>query len=84
MPTPADTLIVALLVLLPVLFYYRDSLPLIGKPGTNRSGDRAGAGGNGGKGVVEEEGDPRDWLEQMRKAVSLVLSWVAGRARDRD
>jgi hypothetical protein len=69
MPTPADTLIVVLLVLLPVLYFYKDSLPLIGKPSKN-SGDRAGVNGNGSKGGVEEEGDPRDWLEQMNKAVS--------------
>ena len=67
MPTPADTLIVVLLVLLPVLYFYKDSLPLIGKPSKN-SGDRAGVNGNGSKGGVEEEGDPRDWLEQMNKA----------------
>lgn len=72
MPTPADTLIVVLLVLLPVLYFYKDSLPLIGKPSKN-SGDRAGVNGNGSKGGVEEEGDPRDWLEQMNKAVSFRL-----------
>ena len=67
MPTPADTLIVVLLVLLPVLYYYRETLPLIGKP--VKLGDRAGVNGNAGK-KQEEEGDPRDWLEQMQKAVS--------------
>jgi hypothetical protein len=75
MPTPADTLIVVLLVLLPVLYFYKDSLPLIGKPSKN-SGDRAGVNGNGSKGGVEEEGDPRDWLEQMNKAVSCRSSCV--------
>lgn len=82
MPTPADTLIVVLLVLLPVLYFYKDSLPLIGKPSKN-SGDRAGVNGNGGKGGVEEEGDPRDWLEQMNKAVSCRSSCVVEK-REKD
>jgi hypothetical protein len=82
MPTPADTLIVVLLVLLPVLYFYKDSLPLIGKPSKN-SGDRAGVNGNGSKGGVEEEGDPRDWLEQMNKAVSCRSSCVVEK-REKD
>lgn len=74
MPTPADTLIVVLLVLLPVLYYYRDTLPLIGKPA--KSGDRASVNGVNGK-KKEDEGDPRDWLEQMQRAVSIsaFCSW---------
>ena len=74
MPTPADTIIVVLLVLLPILYVYRDSLPLIGKSALNKASSSSstsnGAVGLAGKKKREEQGDPRDWLEQMKKAVS--------------
>ena len=72
MPTPADTIIVVLLVLLPILYVYRDSLPLIGKSALNKASSTTsnGVGGAAGKKNKEDQGDPRDWLEQMKKAVS--------------
>jgi NADPH-ferrihemoprotein reductase len=73
MPTPADTIIVVLLVLLPILYVYRDSLPLIGKSALNKASSSTtsnGVVGAAGKKKREEQGDPRDWLEQMKKAVS--------------
>lgn len=64
MPSPADTVIVGLLVLLPVLYIFRNSLPFINKPASS-------AAVNVKSKVPEDEGDPSDWVEKMERGVSL-------------
>lgn len=62
MPSPADTTIIALLVLLPLLYLYRNKLPFL-KP----ADQKVNGSTNGIKTVVEEDGDPRDWVAKMEK-----------------
>ncbi len=72
MVSTIDIVIISLTILLPVLFIYRDSLPFIGgKPLTSAAAAAANGNGNGvAGGVDKEEGDPRDFVEKMGKAVS--------------
>ncbi|BEJ12801.1 hypothetical protein CspHIS471_0212610 [Cutaneotrichosporon sp. HIS471] len=63
MASQVDLIIIALAVLLPLLFWFRESLPFIG--GSKKShdvGHVAAAGGDG------EEGDPRDFVGKMKRA----------------
>ena len=61
--SPVDLTIVLLTLLLPLLWYFRESLPIIGgKPKnvtTNAPRKR------------EEEGDPRDFVGKMERGVSF-------------
>jgi len=67
MPSPIDILIISLTILLPLLFFYRDSLPLIGgkHPGTTSSLLPKGASD-----VVPplDRGDPRDFVYQLERS----------------
>ncbi len=72
MPSPVDIVIITLTILLPVLYIYREQLPIIG----GKTRDEVLANGNGhvnGNGKEkggEDEGDPRDFVDKMEKAVS--------------
>ena len=65
--TPLDMTILILTIALPLLWYFRDSLPLIG----GRSKSNLTNGVSHSKSKVDE-GDPRDFVAKMEKAVSLV------------
>lgn len=68
MPAPIDLFILALTIVLPLAWYFKDSLPIIG--GRSRSGTTSSlAGGSGKKGAVDE-GDPRDFVGKMERGVS--------------
>jgi len=66
MPSPLDLAIVLLTLLLPLAWYFRESLPFIGaKP---RSA--AYTNGNGVGHGKDDDGDPRDFVEKMEKLVN--------------
>ena len=66
MPSPLDLAIALLTLLLPLAWYYRDSLPLIGgKPRVT-----ALTNGHGHNKLKVDDGDPRDFVEKMAKSVS--------------
>lgn len=67
MASQVDLVIIALAVLLPLLFWFRESLPFIGKRGKDELGRGVGAAGADD----EEEGDPRDFVTKMTRAVSV-------------
>ncbi|KAK4687869.1 NADPH-ferrihemoprotein reductase, partial [Tremellales sp. Uapishka_1] len=63
MPAPIDILIIALTIVLPLAYYFRDSLPFIGvKPDKVALGARTS--GHGGA----DEGDTRDFVDKMQRA----------------
>nr|XP_031857384.1 uncharacterized protein CI109_007206 [Kwoniella shandongensis]KAA5524456.1 hypothetical protein CI109_007206 [Kwoniella shandongensis] len=64
MPSPIDLLIILLTIGLPLLYIYRESLPVIG--GKPKSGALNGATGSGKTNV--DEGDPRDFVVKMQRA----------------
>jgi NADPH-ferrihemoprotein reductase len=70
MASPFDLLILFLTFALPLAYYFRDSLPIIGA--------KAGPASVVSNGHVpkkrEEEGDPRDFVGKMERAVSLLES----------
>ena len=69
MASPFDLLILFLTIALPLAYYFRDSLPIIGA----KSGSSAVVtNGNVAK-KREEEGDPRDFVGKMERAVSRLL-----------
>jgi NADPH-ferrihemoprotein reductase len=69
MPSGLDIVLVLLTILLPVCYLYRESLPIIG--GRTRS-DQAGFV-DVKKRAMEEDGDPRDFVEKMKKGVSVTV-----------
>lgn len=66
MASQVDLLIIALAVILPLLFWFRESIPFIGKP----KGDEFGRSAGDSAAAEEEEGDPRDFVGKMTRAVS--------------
>ncbi|WVR04474.1 hypothetical protein IAU60_001477 [Kwoniella sp. DSM 27419] len=73
MPSQVDLSIIILSIALPILFLFRNSLPFIGgKPrvaaatGAVQNGASSGAAARGK--VVEDEGDPRDFVGKMERA----------------
>ncbi|WRT64992.1 uncharacterized protein IL334_001933 [Kwoniella shivajii] len=65
MPTQLDLVIILLTISLPLLYFYRESLPFIGgKPKV--AYQNGSASGNVKK--VEEAGDPRDFVAKMERA----------------
>jgi NADPH-ferrihemoprotein reductase len=66
MPSPLDLTIIALTLLLPIMFWFRESLPFIGAK--RRA---AVSTGNVTKAKVDE-GDPRDFVGKMERAVSIT------------
>jgi len=62
--TPVDLTIIFLTLLLPLLWYFRESLPIIG--GKPKSATTTGAPKK-----REEEGDPRDFVGKMERGVSF-------------
>lgn len=66
MASPIDYVIIVLTIVLPLAYYYRDSLPIIGtKPATVAS-----TNGHAVPKRKEEEADPRDFVGKMERAVS--------------
>jgi hypothetical protein len=76
MPSPIDLFILALTIILPLAWYYRNSLPLIGSRAVSAS--LGGPGGSARKGIVEE-GDPRDFVGKMERGVSTAR-WLLATA----
>lgn len=78
MASPVDIVLIVLTILLPILFIYRDSLPYIGGKSASSASSAAAAAGNGANGIggkdgeKREVGDPRDFVEKMESAVSLM------------
>lgn len=77
MPAPIDLFILALTILLPLAWYFRDSLPIIGGRSKAGGAGSGGAAGIGKKGAVEE-GDPRDFVGKMERGVSAVTFFHQG------
>lgn len=73
MPSPVDLTILLLTILLPLAWWFRNSLPIIGgKP-------RAALTTNGSASRKVDEGDPRDFVGKMERAVSVVaITWCTG------
>jgi NADPH-ferrihemoprotein reductase len=72
MPSPLELTIYLLPLLLALAFFYRDSLPIIGGKAASSSAVAARSAGPNGKGTKkEDEGDPRDFVGKMERAVSL-------------
>lgn len=65
-----DLVILFLTVALPLLWWFRDSLPFIG--GKPRSSADAAALKRGGVGGADEDGDPRDFVGKMERGVSIM------------
>jgi hypothetical protein len=66
MPSPIDLTILLLTILLPLAWWFRNSLPIIGgKP-------RAALTTNGSAARKVDEGDPRDFVGKMERAVSVT------------
>ena len=63
---PVDLTIVLLTLLLPLLWYFRESLPIIG-------GKPKKVSATGAPKKREEEGDPRDFVSKMGRGVSVLL-----------
>lgn len=63
MATTVDLVIIALVVVLPLLFFFRNSLPFIG--GKPRQVASAVAS------KVADEGDERDFFDKMQRGVSF-------------
>lgn len=73
MPSTVDLVLVLLTILLPVCYLYRESLPIIG--GKSRSAPAGFVDVK--KRVQEEDGDPRDFVEKMKKGVSDAADdWI--------
>ena len=68
MPSTTDLVIIALTVLLPLLFFFRNSLPFIGAKPASANG--VYANGHGPRKKEEGGGDPRDFVGKMEKGVS--------------
>lgn len=68
MASTYDLFIIALTVLLPLTWYFRESIPFIGGKPTAPIGSAAGASSN----KKVEEGDPRDFVGKMERGVSLT------------
>lgn len=64
MPSPLDLVIVALGILLPLAFLYRNSLPFI----SGRTTSNTGLNGNTRVAAAADEGDPRDFVGKMERA----------------
>jgi hypothetical protein len=69
MASPFDILILLLTIGLPLAYYFRDSLPIIG----GKSNPAAAVTNGHAPKKREEEGDPRDFVGKMERAVSLNL-----------
>lgn len=70
MATSVDWLIVGLAILLPLLWWNRNSLPFIG--GKPRAAGAAVASSNAAGGAAAEEvGDDRDFYDKMKRGVSF-------------
>ena len=67
MPSPVDLFILILTIALPLAWYFRDSLPLIG----SRSPTSGSSVANKARNAVDE-GDPRDFVGKMERGVSCV------------
>lgn len=71
--TPVDLIIILLGLVLPTLFFFRNSLPFIG--GRAPSG---GAGSVPGQkidlGGIDDGDDPRDFVDKMERGVSTKTS----------
>lgn len=68
MASPIDYVIILLTILLPLGYYFRDSLPFIGsKPSTSSSN------GHAAPKRKEDEVDPRDFVGKMERAVSDLV-----------
>ncbi len=82
MVSAVDTVIVVLTIALPLLYFYRESIPFIGGKvkstiiGNGHANGSANGNGNG-KAIKEDEGDPRDFVAKMEKAVSSNASAMA-------
>jgi NADPH-ferrihemoprotein reductase len=63
---PVDLTIILLTLLLPLLWYFRESLPIVG--GKAKKITTTGASKK-----REEEGDPRDFVAKMERGVSPIL-----------
>jgi NADPH-ferrihemoprotein reductase len=68
MPSPIDILIISLTILLPVLYLFRDSLPLIG---AKQPVSLLPKGASDVVPPVVEKGDPRDFVDQLERSVSV-------------
>lgn len=69
MASPIDYVIILLTIVLPLTYYFRESLPFIGgRPAT------ASSNGHAVPKRKEEEGDPRDFVGKMERAVSLYVT----------
>lgn len=67
MPSPVDMVIIVLTIALPLLFWFRESLPFIGsRPRTVPVEEKKSAGASGAY-----DGDERDFVEKMEKMVSI-------------
>ncbi|OCF59039.1 NADPH-ferrihemoprotein reductase [Kwoniella mangroviensis CBS 10435] len=66
MATQLDLLIIILTVSLPLLYFFRESLPFIGGKPFADSTQNGSASSKAKK--VEEEGDPRNFVEKMERA----------------
>lgn len=77
MASQVDLVIILAVVVLPLLFWFRESLPFIGG-GSKRDafGREINSSGGGAGADDDEDGDPRDFVTKMTKAVSgLRTSW---------
>ncbi|KAK8846787.1 hypothetical protein IAR55_005875 [Kwoniella newhampshirensis] len=64
MPSPIDLLIIVLTIGLPLLYIFRDSLPVIGGKPRSAAVNGSAAGGK----TKVEDGDPRDFVVKMQRA----------------
>jgi NADPH-ferrihemoprotein reductase len=72
MPSPVDLVIILLAVALPLLFFFRESIPGIG--GRKRAVVDDGPSTSSATGGYE--GDPRDFVEKMDKMVRKKLGVI--------
>lgn len=75
MPAAIDLFILSLTILLPLAWYFRDSLPIVGGRARAGASSSRAAGGPAKKGAVEE-GDPRDFVGKMERGVSWQYSYT--------
>lgn len=78
MASPVDMIIIVLTIALPLLFFFRNSLPFIG--GRSRDGaDGASAGSLKRSSTGMDEGDdPRDFVDKMARGVSVLCARARG------
>ena len=68
MPSPIDIVIILLTFMLPLSWYFRNSLPLV----RGKARGQKISTGNGVGHYKVEEGDPRDFVGKMERGVSSL------------